>query len=217
MSAEARLKELGLVLPVLPKPVANYRALPAGQATFCIFPARARDRRERHLSPGRQARRRDATIDEGYADARLAGRTRTRSPPCATHLGALSRDRGGHRQTARHGQCGAGLLRSLAEGDQRLLGPPCRSVGGRRDAMPARRSATPCCLTRFRSKSRLSLRSRRKGAHGACARRSCEHCRFGSCVASIDVSTRSDAQLCRPRERQRLSMRSAVETSGRSH
>ncbi len=41
MSAEARLKELGLVLPVLAKPVANYLPyrLPG---TSCFYPARVR-------------------------------------------------------------------------------------------------------------------------------------------------------------------------------
>jgi hypothetical protein len=40
MSAEARLKELGLVLPVLPKPVANY--LPYRLAgNLCSSPAKA--------------------------------------------------------------------------------------------------------------------------------------------------------------------------------
>ena len=41
MSAEARLKELGLVLPTLAKPAAII--CPTGsQATFCISPAKAR-------------------------------------------------------------------------------------------------------------------------------------------------------------------------------
>ena len=47
MSAEARLKELGLVLPTLPKPAANY--LPTGsQATSCISLAKARATRTGH-------------------------------------------------------------------------------------------------------------------------------------------------------------------------
>ena len=45
MSAEARLKELGLVLPVQAKPVANY--LPyRPRATSCSSPAKARAMRQ---------------------------------------------------------------------------------------------------------------------------------------------------------------------------
>jgi hypothetical protein len=48
MSAEARLKELGLVLPTLPKPVANY--LPyrlAGNLLFLAGQARAMRKEQR--------------------------------------------------------------------------------------------------------------------------------------------------------------------------
>src|SRR5437660_2077673 len=57
MSAEARLKELGLVLPALPKPVANY--LPYRLAGNLLFLA------------GKLGA--DITIDEGYRRARLVG------------------------------------------------------------------------------------------------------------------------------------------------
>jgi hypothetical protein len=46
MSAEARLKELGLVLPVLAKPVANYLHPIDSQATSCSSPAKARAMRK---------------------------------------------------------------------------------------------------------------------------------------------------------------------------
>ena len=45
MSAEARLKELGLVLPVLAKPVANYLPYRLA-ATSCSSPAKARAKRQ---------------------------------------------------------------------------------------------------------------------------------------------------------------------------
>ena len=58
MSAEARLKELGIVLPSLPKPVANYLPYRLVGNVLCICPARARA--TRMASPAdRQARRRD--------------------------------------------------------------------------------------------------------------------------------------------------------------
>ena len=70
MSAEARLKELGLVLPVLPKPVANY--LPYRLAGNLLFLAGQgpRDANGAVLTGKLGA---DISIDEGYRRARLVG------------------------------------------------------------------------------------------------------------------------------------------------
>ena len=97
MSAEARLKELGLVLPVLPKPVANY--LPYRLAGNLLFLAGQGPRDEKGAAlTGKLGA--DISVDEGYRRARLVG------------LGLLAdarrtgfaRSRRLHRQTARHGQ-----------------------------------------------------------------------------------------------------------------
>jgi enamine deaminase RidA (YjgF/YER057c/UK114 family) len=70
MGAEARLKELGLVLPVLPKPVANY--LPYRLAGNILYLAGQgpRDADGRALTGKLGA---DIDIDEGYRRARLVG------------------------------------------------------------------------------------------------------------------------------------------------
>ena len=70
MSAEARLKELGLVLPTLPKPVANY--LPYRLAGNLLFLAGQgpRDKKGATLTGKLGA---DISIDEGYRRARLVG------------------------------------------------------------------------------------------------------------------------------------------------
>ena len=70
MSAEARLKELGLVLPVLPKPAANY--LPYRLAGNLLFLAGQGPRDEKGAAlTGKLGA--DITIDEGYRRARLVG------------------------------------------------------------------------------------------------------------------------------------------------
>jgi enamine deaminase RidA (YjgF/YER057c/UK114 family) len=69
MSAEARLKELGIVLPELRKPVANY--LPYRLAGNMLYLAG-----QGPLENGRQLTGklgRDIDIDEGYRRARLVG------------------------------------------------------------------------------------------------------------------------------------------------
>ena len=70
MSAEARLKELGLVLPALPKPVANY--LPYRLAGNLLFLAGQGPREEKGTAlTGKLGA--DISVDEGYRRARLVG------------------------------------------------------------------------------------------------------------------------------------------------
>jgi enamine deaminase RidA (YjgF/YER057c/UK114 family) len=70
MGAEARLKELGLVLPELQKPVANY--LPYRLAGNILYLAGQgpRDANGRQLTGKLGA---DISVDEGYRRARLVG------------------------------------------------------------------------------------------------------------------------------------------------
>ena len=70
MSAEARLKELGLVLPALTKPVANY--LPYRLAGNLLFLAGQGPRDEKGAAlTGKLSA--EISIDEGYRRARLVG------------------------------------------------------------------------------------------------------------------------------------------------
>ena len=70
MSAEARLKELGLVLPALPTPVANY--LPYRLAGNLLFLAGQGPRDEKgNTLTGKLGA--EISIDEGYRRARLVG------------------------------------------------------------------------------------------------------------------------------------------------
>jgi enamine deaminase RidA (YjgF/YER057c/UK114 family) len=70
MSAEARLKELGLVLPALPKPVANY--LPYRLAGSLLFLSGQGPRDENGTSlTGKLGA--DIGIEEGYRRARYVG------------------------------------------------------------------------------------------------------------------------------------------------
>ena len=70
MSAEARLKELGLVLPALQKPVANY--LPYRLAGNLLFLAGQGPRDEKGAAlTGKLGA--EISIDEGYRRARLVG------------------------------------------------------------------------------------------------------------------------------------------------
>ena len=70
MSAEARLKELGIVLPPLPKPVANY--LPYRLAGNILYLAGQgpRDESGKQLT-GKLGK--DISVEEGYRRARLVG------------------------------------------------------------------------------------------------------------------------------------------------
>jgi enamine deaminase RidA (YjgF/YER057c/UK114 family) len=69
MSAEARVKELGLVLPVTPKPVANY--LPYRLAGNLLFLAGQGPRDEKGLLTGKLGA--EISLDEGYRRARIIG------------------------------------------------------------------------------------------------------------------------------------------------
>jgi enamine deaminase RidA (YjgF/YER057c/UK114 family) len=69
MSAEARLKELGIVLPPLPKPVANY--LPYRLAGNILYLAGQGPRENGVNLPGKLGK--DIGIEEGYRRARLVG------------------------------------------------------------------------------------------------------------------------------------------------
>jgi enamine deaminase RidA (YjgF/YER057c/UK114 family) len=70
MGAEARLKEMGLVLPTLPKPMANY--LFARQAGNLLFLAGQGPRDENGTSlTGKLGA--GISVDEGYRRARLVG------------------------------------------------------------------------------------------------------------------------------------------------
>jgi enamine deaminase RidA (YjgF/YER057c/UK114 family) len=154
MSAEARLKELGLVLPALPKPVANYLPYRLAGNLFFLAGQGPRDEKGAALTGKLGA---EISIDEGYRRARLVG------------LGLLAAIRD--------------ALGSLDRVDfiVKLLGmvnpvpnfnDSPRVINGcsdylskcsvKPDGMPAPRSAMSCCLTRSRSRSRVSSRSRRK-------------------------------------------------------
>jgi enamine deaminase RidA (YjgF/YER057c/UK114 family) len=69
MSAEARLKELGIVLPPLPKPVANY--LPYRLAGNILYLAGQGPRENGVNLSGKLGK--DISIEEGYRRARLVG------------------------------------------------------------------------------------------------------------------------------------------------
>jgi len=156
MSAEARLKEFGLVLPVLAKPVANY--LPYRLAGDLLFLSGQgpRDEQGRMLIGKLGA---EISVEEGYRRARLVG------------LGLLAAMRE--------------ALGSLDRVDfiVKLLGmvnavpnfnDSPKVINGCSDlfveysatpvATPARLSAMSCCLTRSRSRLRASSRSSHKGA-----------------------------------------------------
>ena len=129
MSAEARLKELGLVLPVLPKPVANY--LPYRLAGNLLFLAGQGPRDEKGaVLTGKLGA--EIGIEEGYRRARLVG------------LGLLAamRDALGSLDRVDYIVKLLGMVNAvpdfneLAEGHQRLLGPVCRCVRRRRAARP---------------------------------------------------------------------------------
>jgi hypothetical protein len=81
MSAEARLKELGIVLPSLPKPVANY--LPYRLAGNMLYLVGAGPARRERQAVDRQARRRD------QHRGRLPARQDRRAGPLAAMRDAL--------------------------------------------------------------------------------------------------------------------------------
>jgi enamine deaminase RidA (YjgF/YER057c/UK114 family) len=69
MSAETRLKELGIVLPPLPKPVANY--LPYRLAGNILYLAGQGPRENGVNLSGKLGK--DINVEEGYRRARLVG------------------------------------------------------------------------------------------------------------------------------------------------
>jgi enamine deaminase RidA (YjgF/YER057c/UK114 family) len=69
MSADARLKELGIVLPPLPKPVANY--LPYRLAGNILYLAGQGPRENGVNLSGKLGK--DISVEEGYRRARLVG------------------------------------------------------------------------------------------------------------------------------------------------
>jgi enamine deaminase RidA (YjgF/YER057c/UK114 family) len=69
MSAEARLKELGIVLPSLPKPVANY--LPYRLAGNILYLSGQGPRENRVSLTGKLGA--DIGLEEGYRRARIVG------------------------------------------------------------------------------------------------------------------------------------------------
>ena len=69
MSAETRLKELGIVLPPLPKPVANY--LPYRLAGNILYLAGQGPRENGVNLSGKLGK--DISVEEGYRCARLVG------------------------------------------------------------------------------------------------------------------------------------------------
>jgi enamine deaminase RidA (YjgF/YER057c/UK114 family) len=70
MSAEARLKELGIVLPALAKPVANYVPYRIAGNVLYLSGQGPRDEKGNHLSGKLGA---EISIEEGYRRARLVG------------------------------------------------------------------------------------------------------------------------------------------------
>jgi enamine deaminase RidA (YjgF/YER057c/UK114 family) len=70
MSAEARLKELGLVLPVLPKPTANYLPYRLAGGLLFLSGQGPRDEKGAVLTGKLGA---DIDVEEGYRRARLVG------------------------------------------------------------------------------------------------------------------------------------------------
>jgi enamine deaminase RidA (YjgF/YER057c/UK114 family) len=70
MSAEARLKELGLVLPAMVKPVANYVPYRIAGNILYLSGQGPRDENGNNLSGKLGA---DISIEEGYRRARLVG------------------------------------------------------------------------------------------------------------------------------------------------
>ena len=70
MSAEARLKELGIVLPSVPTPVANYVPYRLVGSLLYLSGQGPRDEKGASLT-GKVGK--DVTVDEGYRRARLIG------------------------------------------------------------------------------------------------------------------------------------------------
>ena len=153
MSAEARLKELGLMLPSVPAAVANY--LPYRIAGNLLFLAGQGPRDETAVHD-RQGRRR------GFGRGRLQARPHRRACSFSSAMkdGArLARPRRYRREDALHGQRRAGLQGLIPRSPTAC--PTCSSRCSARTAgTPARRSAWARCRTRSRSRSRASSPSK---------------------------------------------------------
>ena len=154
MSAEARLKELGLVLPVPAKPVANY--LPYQLAGNLLFLAGQGPRDEKGAAlTGKLGA--DISIEEGYRRARLVGLGLLAAIRDA--LGSLDRVDFISNCLAWSTRCRISMTR---QGSLTAALTYLSKCSAKPDGMPAPRSATSCCQTRSRSRSRVSSRSRRK-------------------------------------------------------
>ena len=70
MNAEARLKELGIVLPALPKPVANYLPYRLAGSMLYLAGQGPRDENGKHLTGKVGA---EISVEEGYRRARFVG------------------------------------------------------------------------------------------------------------------------------------------------
>ena len=153
MSAEARLKELGIVLPELRKPVANY--LPYRLAGNILYLAG-----QGPLDNGKQLTGKlghDVSVEEGYRRARLVGLGLLAAMRDA--LGTLDRVD----YIVKFWAWSTPRPTSTTRRRSSTAAPICSSKFLARPAgMPARRSATSCCPTRFRSRSKVSSRSRRR-------------------------------------------------------
>src|SRR5215472_9164963 len=103
MSAEARLKEFGIVLPELGKPVANYLPYRVARNILYLAGQGPRDADGKQLAGKLGV---DSSVEEGYRRARLVGLGLLAAMRDA--LG-LARPRRFHRQAPRHGQCRPGL------------------------------------------------------------------------------------------------------------
>ena len=149
MSAEARLKELGLVLPVLPRPVADYLHR---RRRYCFLSGHGPRTPTQQRLPASSAPR-SASMK---ATARPARRVRTNAAMPTHWVRWIV-------STSSSNCSGSSMRRRISMMPRWLFGPVRSRCSVTPDGTPARRSAMSCCLTRFRSKSRVSLRSRHKG------------------------------------------------------
>ena len=118
---EQKLAALGLTLPTVPTPLANY--VPYRWAGNLLFlSGQGPKKPDGTFEIGRLGK--DATVDDGYRAARLTGLQLLAVAKSA--IGELIAHRGGG-QTARHGQRRARLRRS-PQSHQRLLRPLCRNA-----------------------------------------------------------------------------------------
>ena len=132
MSAEARLKQLGIVLPKVPTPVANYVPFRLVGNLLYLSGQGPRDENGGFMTGKVDS---EVSVDEAYKRARIVGLGLLAATREA--LGSLDRVEAVD-QAPRHGQLGADVRQS-AEGDQRLLRPVRRGVRRCRPPRPFRR------------------------------------------------------------------------------